>query len=84
MTGDAEIIITKKIDALAIPLGSLTDDNSVYVKGETGFVKRKVKLGIQSDTDIEVTNGLKVGDIVAQSPDEAEALQENTKKFIFF
>jgi RND family efflux transporter MFP subunit len=71
MSGDAEIIIERKSNVLVVSLASLTDDSSVYVKSKDLFEKRKVKTGIQSDTEIEIISGLQVGEEVALTPDEA-------------
>ena len=71
MSGDAEILIAKKSDTLVVSLASITDDESVYVKVGDRFEKRKVKTGIQSDTEIEIVDGLQVDEEVALQPDEA-------------
>lgn len=84
MTGDAEIIMSEKNKTLTVPLGSIFDGKYVYVKNNTGFAKREVKLGIQSDTDREVLSGLSDSEEVAIVPDNVEALQKNTKKYFFF
>lgn len=84
MTGDAEIIFSKKTGVLTVPLGSIFDTNYVYVKKGDVFEKRKIVLGIQSDTDREVVYGLNAGDEIAAIPDEVDKMQENKKKFIIF
>ncbi len=68
MSGNADIIVDKKEHVLAIPLSSVTDDNSVYVKVGNKYEKRKVKLGLQSDTLTEVLSGVSVGETVAVDP----------------
>lgn len=70
MNGDAEITITQRHNVLVIPLSALIDDNHVFVKTGKTFAKRVVKTGIQSDIDVEVTDGLKAGDEVALQPDD--------------
>jgi RND family efflux transporter MFP subunit len=75
MNGDAEVILAEKRNVLAIPLSSIVDDTYVYVQGEKLFEKRKVKLGIQNDTEAEVKEGLKIGEKVAISPSEVEKRQ---------
>ncbi len=84
MTGDAEIVVSQKPHALIIPIESIANDTYVYVKKGASFEKRKVTLGIQSDTDREVIVGLKEGEEVAVSPDEAAKLQNTQKRFLFF
>lgn len=79
MSGDAEIILAKKTNVLSIPLSSLTTDNYVYVKTTSGFEKRKVKTGLQSDTAIEIKSGLKDGDEIALQPEDAEKTLINKK-----
>jgi HlyD family secretion protein len=74
MSGDAEITVAKSTHAMTVSLASLTDDSSVYVKKGKTFEKRKVKTGIQSDTEIEIRNGLQEGEEVALQPDEAAKL----------
>lgn len=70
MAGDVEIIINQKNDVLTIPLSSLIDDSHVYVKSGKTFSKRKITTALQSDTDTEVTSGLKEGEEIALSPDD--------------
>lgn len=84
MTGDAEIVVSESKDVISVPLGSVVDETHVYVKKDEVFEKRKVDLGIQNDTDVEIKNGLSVGEEVAILPDEVINLQKNKKQFIFF
>lgn len=85
MNGDAEIIVEKKTDVIVISLASLTDDNCVYLKTGDMFEKRKIRTGIQSDTEVEVISGLEDGDVIALQPDKAaEQVQANNKRFFFF
>lgn len=68
MNGNADITTAKKYHVLTIPLSSITGNNQVYVKSGRTFILRKVTLGLQSDTDAEVTSGLSDGDIIAIDP----------------
>lgn len=68
MNGNADIVTDKRRNVLSLPLSALTDDNSVYVQSGKKYVKTNVTLGLQSDTDVEVTSGLKEDDIVALDP----------------
>jgi RND family efflux transporter MFP subunit len=79
MSGDAEIILSQHHNALTAPLSSLVDDTYVYVQTEKGFEKRKIRVGIEGDTDFEVLSGLQEGEKVALQPEEAEKLVENKK-----
>jgi HlyD family secretion protein len=72
MNGDAEIIVARIQKVPTISLSSLIDDTHIYVQNGKTFEKRTVKLGIQSDTEAEVINGVKVGDKVALTPDDVE------------
>lgn len=84
MTGEAEIIVDQKKDTLIISLASVADNNFVYVRKGDSYIKRKVKTGIQSDTEIEVISGLTDGEEVALQPDEIATLLKNNKKRFFF
>lgn len=66
----AEVILTlnKNADALTVPLESVdrdADKSSVYVVDTSGKVElRKVKLGMETATDVEVVSGLQEGEQV--------------------
>lgn len=68
MNGNADIVTAQRIGVLSVPLSAITDDQAVYVKEGKKYAKRKIHLGLQSDTDAEVTAGLSAGDIVALDP----------------
>ncbi len=68
MNGNATIITKRKDEIITIPLASLIDENTVYVKTGTIYEKRKIKLGIQSDTDTEVISGLSEGELLVIDP----------------
>ena len=70
MNGNASIITNKKENVLMIPLSTLTDDNAVYVKNGNKFEKRKITLGLQNDTETQVTSGLSEGEMVAADPSQ--------------
>jgi HlyD family secretion protein len=76
MNGDADIITNEKKDVVTVPLVSVVDDNYVYVKTKKGAEKRKIKLGLQNDTDGEVKSRLMPGDKVALDPTEAEKVSK--------
>jgi multidrug efflux pump subunit AcrA (membrane-fusion protein) len=76
MNGDAEIILNAKKNVLTVPLSAIVDDTYVYVRGEKRFEKKKIRLGIQSDTDAEVKSGLRQGDAVAVNPSDVEKRQK--------
>jgi len=68
MTTSVTIYQGEKKGALVIPRSAVTKEGGekfVFVKDASGsFEKRKVKTGIQSGKDIEITSGLQEGDVV--------------------
>ena len=84
MNGDAEVILDQRLGVLTIPLASITTDNYVYVKKEKNWEKRKVKLGLTNDTDAQVLDGVKEGELVALDSTAAEKESKNKKRLIFF
>lgn len=68
MNGNADIIVDSRQKVLTISSSSVLDDTYVYEKIKNGFIKKKVSLGLQNDTQAEVLNGLTSGDIVALDP----------------
>ena len=68
MSGNADIIIDAKYNTLAIQSTDIFDNNYVYVKTAKGFVKTKITLGLQNDTQAQVLSGLSEGDTVALDP----------------
>lgn len=65
MSGNADIVIDSKYNVLTIPSTSIFEDNFVYVKNGKYFEKRKIKIGLQSDTQAEITSGLALNEEVA-------------------
>lgn len=84
MSGDAELIMKELKDVLVVPLGSVTEDQAVYIQTENGYKKQKIVTGSPNDIDIEVVSGVREGDIIALDPIKAKEVGENKKKFIFF
>jgi RND family efflux transporter MFP subunit len=68
MNGNADIVTDAKYNVLAIQSTDIFDNNYVYVKTAKGFLKRKVVLGLQNDTQAQVLSGLSEGDTVAIDP----------------
>lgn len=67
MDGDANIILSKSDNALIIPTDAVNDDNGqsyVYLKSNKDLVRKDIKIGIQTDTDTEVLEGLESYDQV--------------------
>jgi len=68
MTADVEIVSASREDALIVPL------RAVHTEGEQAYVHRvvggqtervQVKLGMMTDTEVEVASGLTEGDVVS-------------------
>lgn len=62
MDGDAKIILSESKNAITLPIEAIYDDNGtkyVLIKTDDNkIVKRDIKTGIESDTDVEITEGL--------------------------
>jgi HlyD family secretion protein len=69
---DVNILTGESDNVIDVPAESIQTDKSgnnyVFVISNDKAVKRAVQIGIQSDTDAEVKNGLKVGDKVILNP----------------
>jgi len=68
MKGDATIKVSSIPGALTIPLEALFNENGtnfVYVVVDGKLKKTTITIGAQTDTDVEVIEGLESGDIVA-------------------
>lgn len=68
MNGNADIIVDSRLNVLAISSSSIFNNSDVYVKIGKGFEKRKVTLGLQNDTQAQITSGLSEGETVAIDP----------------
>jgi len=68
MNGDARIILEEKEDVLAIPLEATREENGQVVvdirTGPTSFEPRTIKVGLETDDDVEVLSGLSESDEV--------------------
>lgn len=78
---DVDILLGDEKDVLKIPVESIkydkTGKNLVYID-ENGIAKqRQVKLGLQSDADVQVIQGIKAGDRVILNP--TAAISDGTK-----
>jgi RND family efflux transporter MFP subunit len=68
MSGNADIIIDSRNNVLSIQSSDIFDNDYVYVKTGKEFAKKKLELGLQSDTEAQVLSGLSEGDTVAIDP----------------
>lgn len=68
MDGDAKIILSEVKNVLTLPFEAInSDENSKYVLVKTDdnkIIKKEVKTGIESDTEIEILEGLTDNDSV--------------------
>ncbi|MBD3362813.1 efflux RND transporter periplasmic adaptor subunit [Candidatus Dojkabacteria bacterium] len=68
MTANVEFVIKEEENALYIPISAFDiEDGKYYVQVKTEenkIERRKIEIGIQSDTDAQILEGLKEGDIV--------------------
>lgn len=70
MKGDVNIEVTSISKAITIPVEALfteNNDNFVYVVSNNTLKKTPITIGAQTDTEVEVVEGLKAGEIVALS-----------------
>lgn len=65
LTGEASIVIEERKQIIAIPRDYLNDKNEVET--DSGF--KKVKIGIKSLSDVEIIEGLKVGEVIYKPED---------------
>jgi len=67
MDGDVAILIKDKTDVLTIPIEAINDDNGqiyVWLKINDKIERRDVKTGIETDTKVEILEGLNQNDQV--------------------
>lgn len=67
MDGDVTILIKDKTDVLTLPIEAINDDNGqayVWLKVDNKLEKRNIKTGIETDTKVEVLEGLNQNDKV--------------------
>lgn len=68
LSGQSEIIVRASSDTLYIPIEALRDDKTVVVKIDQDYREIKVVIGILSDTDIEIKEGLSERETVMFNP----------------
>lgn len=77
LQGQALIVTENAKNALTAPIEALRPDNTIVVKNPGGLQAVKVTTGIQSDTDVQIKEGLKEGQEVVVSP--SSALPQNQR-----
>ena len=82
MTAKVEILIADLDDAFTVPVRSVLrydrKDHVAVKQPDGGFEWREVTLGARDDTRIEVKQGLKAGELIAEEP--ASLLTEDEKR----
>jgi HlyD family secretion protein len=79
LSASADVVLESQLQATVAPLGSVFQDGPagkpyVFLRSETGWQKRPVELGLQSNVEAVVKSGLSLGDVVAlDSPLEPSA-----------
>lgn len=68
LSGQSSIFYQASFDTLTIPQEALRDDNSVVMQVNGRLENKKVEVGISSDTDIEIKQGLLEGEKVLLNP----------------
>lgn len=64
---EANIIVRDSVRALVIPAAYLLKGDSVYLQQPGGLRKTAVTTGVKNDNWIEIKQGLKAGDVIAQN-----------------
>lgn len=67
MDGDATIVLNQSENALTVPTDTINDDNGqkyVYLKENNNLTRRNVTIGIETDTDTEIKEGITQNDQV--------------------
>ncbi len=72
MNGNAEIILSVAKNVLTVPISSIYNDTYVYVAINKSYIKRKVSLGLESDTDVQILSGLTGGEKVVLDPSKVK------------
>lgn len=67
MNGEARITIEGTNDAIVIPIDAIVDNNYVWLKKGNSYQKVQIETGIESDSEIQVTTGLEMGQTVVTS-----------------
>lgn len=68
LSGEATIVLSGISNVLVIPQEALQEDDSVVVQTSKGTEVRKVTVGLKSDTDVEIIEGLAEGEKVVLNP----------------
>lgn len=75
LNGQVSIVKSEVNNALGIPQDAIREDGTVLVKEGNKYTPYKVEIGLKSDIDVEVINGLQENQEVVTNPDSVK----NTK-----
>jgi multidrug efflux pump subunit AcrA (membrane-fusion protein) len=84
MSAQVEILVAELDNVLCVPVQAVVEyggKDHVAVKTPTGYQRKEVTLGMTNDRFIEVTKGLKTGEIVALNPQAL--MSEEEKRDLF-
>jgi len=68
LTASAEIVINSEKDAVIAPRGAVFKDSGepfVFIQSPTGWIRKQIELGVESNTAVAVRSGLRKGDVIA-------------------
>jgi biotin carboxyl carrier protein len=68
LTASAEVVIGSEKDALLAPRGAVFEDNDkqfVFIQSPTGWIRKQIEVGLESNTTVAVRSGLQKGDVIA-------------------
>lgn len=68
LNGEAEIVISKIHNTLTIPLEALKEEDKVLITSNGVFKEVEVTLGISSDSEVEILQGLSQGQKIVLNP----------------
>jgi RND family efflux transporter MFP subunit len=69
LSGQSEIVLRSAKNTITVPIEALSSDDYVIIRSPEGsFEKRKVVVGIQSDFDSEIVEGLSEDEVVVLNP----------------
>jgi HlyD family secretion protein len=71
-SADIEVILTARDNVLRIPAYALMEGSRVLMVAEGQLVARKLKTGLRNWDYVEITEGLKEGDVITVSLERAE------------
>jgi HlyD family secretion protein len=86
MTADVKITTESRQDVLIVPLRAVrSDDGTYYVLRQTpsGFERVDVTLGLTTDTEVQITSGLKEGDVVSVVAPPSQSSQQQGSPGLF-